>query len=180
MGPALYGMVCLAYHAFFGHFQGYRVSLESLLPSSSVLFLFLFYLLAMLQSMWDLIPGPRIKSVPPTLEAWSLNHWIAREVPSPGLTSVSSLYLAEGSIGPSTGTSGGTLVPVSIMTEDGLLKVNELEYSRRTVRACKQLPETAVLWTACSGPLLPKRLSWSLFLPLSRTDFLKQNCSLYF
>ena len=149
------------------------------MPSSSVSFLF-FYLLAMLHSMWDLIPGPRIESVPPALEAWSLNHWIAREVPSPGLTSVSSLYLAEDSIGPSTGTSGGTLVPVSVMTEDGLLKVNELEYSRRTVRACRQLPETAVLWTACSGPLLPKRLSWSLFLPVSRTHFLKQNCSLYF
>ena len=33
-GPAL----CLAYHAFIGHFQGDRVPLESLLPSSPVFF----------------------------------------------------------------------------------------------------------------------------------------------
>ena len=139
-----------------------------------------FLSLAMLHSMWDLIPGPRIAYAPPSLEAWSPNHWIAREVPSPGLTTVSSPYLGEGSIGPSAGTSGGTLVPVSFMTENGPLEVNELEYSRRTVRVCRQLPETAGLWAACSGPLLPKRLSCSLFLPLSRTDFLKQNCCLYF
>ena len=138
-----------------------------------------FLSLAMLHSMWDLIPGPRIAYAPPSLEASSLNHWIARKVPSPGLTSVSSPYLGEGSIGPSAGTSGGTLVPVSFMTENGPLKVNELEHSR-TVRACRQLPKTAGLWAACSGPLLRERLSRSLFLPLSRTDFLKQNCCLYF
>ena len=27
-----------------------------------------------------LVPGPGIEPVPPALEAWSLNHWTAREV----------------------------------------------------------------------------------------------------
>ena len=28
-----------------------------------------------------LVPQPGIKPTPPALEAWSLNHWMAREVP---------------------------------------------------------------------------------------------------
>ena len=28
-----------------------------------------------------LVPPPRIEPMPPVLEAWSLNHWTAREVP---------------------------------------------------------------------------------------------------
>ena len=28
-----------------------------------------------------LVPQPGIKPMPPTMEAWCLNHWIAREVP---------------------------------------------------------------------------------------------------
>ena len=29
-----------------------------------------------------LVPGPRMGTVPPAAEAWSFNHWTAREVPS--------------------------------------------------------------------------------------------------
>ena len=29
-----------------------------------------------------LVPRPRIEPMPPALEAWSFNHWTAREVPS--------------------------------------------------------------------------------------------------
>ena len=29
--------------------------------------------------MWD--PQPGIEPMPPAVEAWSLNHWITREVP---------------------------------------------------------------------------------------------------
>ena len=31
--------------------------------------------------MWDLMPPPRTEPAPPALEAGSLNHWTAREVP---------------------------------------------------------------------------------------------------
>ena len=31
--------------------------------------------------MWDLVPWPEIRPSHPTLEVWSLNHWIMREVP---------------------------------------------------------------------------------------------------
>ena len=30
--------------------------------------------------MWDLVPWPGTKPVPPALEVWSLNNWTAREV----------------------------------------------------------------------------------------------------
>ena len=32
-------------------------------------------------SMWDLSSPPVLKPLPPAVEAWSLNHWTAREVP---------------------------------------------------------------------------------------------------
>ena len=32
-------------------------------------------------SVWNLVPQPRIKLRPPTLRAWSLSHWTAKEVP---------------------------------------------------------------------------------------------------
>ena len=32
-------------------------------------------------SMWDLVPSPGIELGPPALGAWSLSHWITREVP---------------------------------------------------------------------------------------------------
>ena len=35
-----------------------------------------------------LVPQPGIQPVPPAVEAWSLNHWTAREVPSPPLLNV--------------------------------------------------------------------------------------------
>ena len=31
--------------------------------------------------MWDLSSPPVLKPLPPAVEAWSLNHWTAREVP---------------------------------------------------------------------------------------------------
>lgn len=39
----------------------------------------------------DLVPQPGIKHEPPALQAWSLNHWTTREVPSASLT-VASHY----------------------------------------------------------------------------------------
>ena len=32
-------------------------------------------------SVWDLVPWPGIEPGPPALDAWSVSHWIAREVP---------------------------------------------------------------------------------------------------
>ena len=46
------------------------------------------YLFIILKIFWlyhvacgILVPRPGIKPTPPTVEAWSLNHWTAREVP---------------------------------------------------------------------------------------------------
>ena len=41
------------------------------------------YFLAVLCGMWDMwdLSYPGIESTPPTLGAWSLNHWTTREVP---------------------------------------------------------------------------------------------------
>ena len=46
--------------------------------------------------MWNLVPWPRIKLEPPALGAWSLSHWITREVPfhlilTPMFSSVQSI-----------------------------------------------------------------------------------------
>ena len=46
--------------------------------------------LAAQAALAKLVPPPGIKSMPPALEAWSLNHWTAWEVPeaflkTPGL-----------------------------------------------------------------------------------------------
>ena len=41
-----------------------------------------FFFLATPRGMQDLSSGPRIKPIPVTLEAWSLNHWTTREVPA--------------------------------------------------------------------------------------------------
>ena len=34
-----------------------------------------------------LVPQPGMEPVPPTMEAWSLNHWTVREAPGPRLYS---------------------------------------------------------------------------------------------
>ena len=34
-----------------------------------------------LHNMSDLVPRPGIKSTPPALEVWNLNHWTTRKVP---------------------------------------------------------------------------------------------------
>ena len=34
-----------------------------------------------LAACWSLIPRPGVESVPPAVEARSLNHWTARDVP---------------------------------------------------------------------------------------------------
>ena len=44
-------------------------------------FFFFFFFLGRLHCVWDLSSPTRIKPVPPTVEAWSLNHWTTREVP---------------------------------------------------------------------------------------------------
>ena len=36
-----------------------------------------------------LVPQPGIEPAPPTMEAWSLNHWTTREVPQTSLVSLS-------------------------------------------------------------------------------------------
>ena len=40
-----------------------------------------FFFLAASCGMWDLVPRPGIEPIPPSLGAWSLNHWTAKEVP---------------------------------------------------------------------------------------------------
>ena len=42
-------------------------------------YLFIYFFLAMLCGI--LVPWPGVMLMPPALEAWSLNHWTAREVP---------------------------------------------------------------------------------------------------
>ena len=47
-----------------------------------LLYLLLLYLLILLCVVCSfLVSHPGIESEPPALEAWSLNHWISREVP---------------------------------------------------------------------------------------------------
>ena len=43
--------------------------------------LFIFNFLAIWHGLWDLVPWPGIKPMPPALDVWSLNHWTAREIP---------------------------------------------------------------------------------------------------
>ena len=60
-------------HALKGHF-----------PVRYIFFSFLVFGHATwhVESAWGiLVLGPGIKPVPPAVEAWSLNHWTAREVP---------------------------------------------------------------------------------------------------
>ena len=45
------------------------------------LFFYVFYLFFGHAAFGILVPRPGIEPVPPALEAWSLNHWTAREVP---------------------------------------------------------------------------------------------------
>ena len=46
-----------------------------------IFFVSFFYFLAMLRGMWDLSSPTRDRTCALALEAWSLNHWTAREVP---------------------------------------------------------------------------------------------------
>ena len=50
-------------------------------PRYVVVFIYLFVYWLCLVAYGILVPQPRIKPVPPALEARSLNHWTAREVP---------------------------------------------------------------------------------------------------
>ena len=36
--------------------------------------------------MWDLSAATAIEPMPSTVEAWSPNHWTAREFPAPGIS----------------------------------------------------------------------------------------------
>ena len=61
--------------ALFFHFSAHRDVFVRLF------FVIVFYLLATPRGLWDLSSPPRMEPVPPALEAWSLNHWTAREFP---------------------------------------------------------------------------------------------------
>ena len=52
---------------------------ELLFLSSSSSFFFFYFILAMPCGI--LVPWPGIETMPPAMEAWSLNHWTIREVP---------------------------------------------------------------------------------------------------
>ena len=45
------------------------------------LFIYLFIFCLRCRACGTLVPQPGIEPVPPALQAWSLNHWTAREVP---------------------------------------------------------------------------------------------------
>ena len=45
--------------------------------------IYIFFFLAALCGMWDLSSPPRDLTCAPVGEAWSLNHWTSREVPTP-------------------------------------------------------------------------------------------------
>ena len=49
--------------------------------SCGVLFLFMFYFLAMPHALWDLSSPTKDGTHASALEVHSLNHWIARQVP---------------------------------------------------------------------------------------------------
>ena len=55
---------------------------------SSVPLYLLLYFLALPRGLHDLVPQPGIKHEPPAPEAWSLNRWTPREVPSASLKMV--------------------------------------------------------------------------------------------
>ena len=46
------------------------------------------------QGIWDLSSHPEKETPPPALAVWNLNHWTAREVPKPYLSSC--LHYAQG------------------------------------------------------------------------------------
>ena len=54
-------------------------------PPPSFFFFFLIFLFIYLAScgMWDFVSRPGMEPVPPALEAWNLNHWTTREIPTP-------------------------------------------------------------------------------------------------
>ena len=41
----------------------------------------IFFFFCHIEAFWILFPQPGMESVPPTVEAQSLNHWTAREFP---------------------------------------------------------------------------------------------------
>ena len=48
--------------------------------NAPVFFFFFFGCTGLSYSMWDLFPWPGIEPRPPALRAWSLSHWITREI----------------------------------------------------------------------------------------------------
>ena len=48
--------------------------------------------------MWDLVSRPGIKTQSPALRAWSLSHWITREVPAASLCIKRLLYVGTDSV----------------------------------------------------------------------------------
>ena len=72
-------------------FSSFVKSIQSLLPCCvflKIIFNFVFTPFLFLKILWPchvpyriLVPHPGIEPATPSLEAWSLNHWTAREVP---------------------------------------------------------------------------------------------------
>ena len=71
---------------FSGNLSSYSLTTENSDCFSGAHFRLLFFFfnlfaLGLSCGMWDLVPGPGIKPVPPVLGAQNLNHWTIREVP---------------------------------------------------------------------------------------------------
>ena len=62
------------------HFWCPVLKIPLILIHSSDHCIFFFFLATPLEACGILFPWPKIKPAPPALEAWSLNHWSAREV----------------------------------------------------------------------------------------------------
>ena len=73
----------LTHEVAFKYCEGGLVSNNFFTSFLKKYFIYLFILAALGLSccLWDLVPWPGIETGPPALGAWSLNHWITREVP---------------------------------------------------------------------------------------------------
>ena len=97
--PLPFILIHLCYHVLMASFILWVIShyffiLMLKLFQIFVLLLSFFFFLAVQSGLSDLSSLNRDQTVPPAVEAWSPNHWAARELPVPVLTSESLFKLS--------------------------------------------------------------------------------------